>query len=424
MNRLQFWTLIVLLAITASFSGCGQQPAQNSANIEIFQYKSEFKDAFEKLAKAYMANHPGVTVKVTTVGGGNDYAGLLKAKFSSGSEPTIFNVGGPQDVKDWQSKIVELGDTAAAKSAADGVLVGATRDGKVYGLPYCIEGYGFIYNKEIFKKAGINPAEIKSFATLETAVKMLDAKKSELGIKAVFAYALKETWVSGMHTANPYLAAEFGDINKTFAAKEIKFTYGPAFKKMVDLQNKYSVQPTVSMDYSQQVEELFSNAKVAIIQQGNWIYGTIAGADKTFAQTGIGILPFPVEGWKEDCIPVGVPMYWCINKNKDAATVKAAKDFLDWMYTSDVGKAACIHDFKFIPAYKNYDVSGLDDDVSKTIYKYISENKTIPWVFMGCPTNWAMDKLGAGIQKYATGNISWPELIASVEKSWAESRNK
>lgn len=41
------------------------------------------------------------------------------------------------------------------------------------------------------------------------------------------------------------------------------------------MQNKYSVQPTVSLDYSQQVEKLFSTGKVAMIQQGNWAYNSI-----------------------------------------------------------------------------------------------------------------------------------------------------
>ena len=79
---------------------------------------------------------------------------------------------------------------------------------------------------------------------------------------------------------------------------------------------------------------------------------------------------------------------------------------------------------KFIPAYKGYDVSGLNDEVSKTIYKYISDNKTIPWVFMGYPTGWGMDQLGAGLQKYATGNASWEEMVKSVQKSWSDARSK
>ena len=415
-------TLVAFAALV--MAGCGAKSDQQAANVDVFQFKVEFKDAFEKLAKTYMASHPNVKINITTVGGGSDYGAALKAKFASGAEPAIFNIGGPQDVKDWQAKIVELGDTSAAKIAADGTLIGSTRDGKVYGLPFCLESYGLIYNKAIFKKAGIDTDKIKTFAALEAAVKTLDSKKAELGIQAVFAYPMKETWVTGLHTGNAFMAAEFGDVMKTFDAKTVDFKYGAAFKKMVDLQNKYSVQPTVSMDYSKQVEELFSNSKVAMIQQGNWIYSTVAAADKDFAQTGMSILPFPVEGWKEDCMPVGVPMYWCVNKNKDEATVKASKDFLDWLYTSDEGKKACVTDLKFIPAYKGYDVSGLNDEVSKTIYKYISDNKTIPWVFMGYPTGWGMDQLGAGLQKYATGNATWDEMVKSVQKSWADARSK
>ena len=308
------------------------------------------------------------------------------------------------------------------KAAAEGVLIGATRDGKIYGLPYSLEGYGFIYNKAIFQKAGINPDSIQSYAALENAVKTLDAKKGDLGLQAVFAYPVRETWVTGLHTSNAFFAAEFGNIINAYDAKTVAFKYGSAFKSIVDLENKYSVQPTVSLDYSMQVEQLFANSKVAIIQQGNWIYSTLEGMDKNFAQTGVGILPFPVQGYKEDCIPVGVPMYWCVNKGKGDATVKAAKDFLDWMYTSDDGKKACVADFKFIPAYKGYDVSGLNDDVSKTIYKYISANKIIPWVFMGYPTGWGQDKLGASIQKYVTGNVSWDDMVTSLQQSWADSR--
>lgn len=44
-------------------------------------------------------------------------------------------------------------------------------------MPFNQEGYGFIYNKEIFEKAGIDPATITSYEALENAVKTLDSKK-------------------------------------------------------------------------------------------------------------------------------------------------------------------------------------------------------------------------------------------------------
>ena len=39
-------------------------------------------------------------------------------------------------------------------------------------------------------------------------------------------------------------------------------------------------------------------------------------------------------------IPVGVPMYWVVNK--DSAVNKEAKEFLDWMVESQTGQEALV----------------------------------------------------------------------------------
>lgn len=395
----------------------------NPTVVDIFQFKVEFKDQFEALAKEYEKEHEGVKINITTVGGGDDYGAALRSKFASGNEPAIFNVGGPQDVKDWQSKLTDLSDTNASTAALPGTLKSVTRDGKVLGLPFNQEGYGFIYNKSVFEKAGIDPKSLDSYAKFEEAVKTLDSKKEELGLKSVFAFAGKETWVTGLHLSNLFISPEFDeDINKTFEAKTLEFKHDKAMKKIVDLQNKYSVQPTISLDYSQQVEELFSMGKVAMIKQGNWVYGSIADIDKEFANNNIGIIPVPVDGYKSDSIAVGIPMYWAVNNTKDEAVIKASKDFIDWMYTSETGKEYVLTKFKFIPAYDGYDTSKLSDPLSKEIYEYTSNGKTIGWVFMGYPSGWGMNNLGANLQKYLGGNASWEEVIDTAKKAWAEER--
>jgi raffinose/stachyose/melibiose transport system substrate-binding protein len=157
--------------------------------------------------------------------------------------------------------------------------------------------------------------------------------------------------------------------------------------------------------------------------EGNWVYGTIEGIDKALAQN-IGILPMPIDGVEEGSIPVGVPMYWAVNSSKNSNTKAAAEDFLNWLYTSDEGKNAIIHDFKFIPALKGYDTPNLQpsDPLSKDIIKYSNEKKTIPWVFMGYPTGWGQDKLGTDMQKYISGEITWDKLIQNAKKSWADLR--
>lgn len=427
LKKLLSLTLAGALAM-GTLAGCGSKTEEKADSgskvvLDVFQFKVEFKDAFEKLAKEYEASHDGVKINITTVGGGENYGASLKSKFASGGEPAIFNVGGPQDVKDWNSKLADLSDTKASKEALEGTLDAVTKDGKILGLPFNQEGYGILYNKEVFKKAGIDPASINSFVKLEEAVKTIDSKKKELGLESVMAFPAKETWVTGLHLSSPFFAAEFdGDINKAFEAKTIDFKYNEGMKKLLDLQNTYSVQPTVSLDYSRQVEELFSTGKVAMIQQGNWVYGSIEGIDPEFAANNVGILPMPVEGYKEDSIPVGIPMYWAVNNNKDEATVKASKEFIDWLYTSEEGKKAVLEDFKFIPAYKGYDTSKISDPISKEIYQYAKDGKTINWVFMGYPSDWGMNKLGADIQQYVSGKLTWEDLVKNAKTTWAESR--
>ncbi|MBO1911075.1 extracellular solute-binding protein, partial [Microvirga sp. 3-52] len=176
------------------------------------------------------------------------------------------------------------------------------------------------------------------------------------------------------------------------------------------------------LDYSQQVEQLFSLEKVALIQQGNWIYNSVYDMDPKLAEEGIGIIPIPVEGF-EGKIPAGVPSYWAVNSQNDEKVIQASKDFLDWMYTSEIGKTAVLEDLKFVPAYEGYDNSKIADPLSQTIYEYASEGNTIAgWVFLGSPTGWSAEVLGTNMQKYLSGDVTWEKMITEVREKWEVER--
>ena len=430
MKKLLIYVLSVLTIVALTACGGKKEATPESVpvgpvTIDIYQFKVEIAEAFDELAKEYMAENPNVTINIETVGGGADYGASLRAKMASGNEPAIFNVGGPQDVYDWKDKLVDLSDVPVVKEAFDGANAGVTMDGKVYGIPFTQEGYGFIYNAAILNKAGINPDEITSYAKLEEAVKKLDAKKAELGLEAVFAVAGKETWVTGLHFTNAALSPEFENVFNAFNSKKIDFKYSEGMKKLFDLQINYAKKPVNSVDYSTQVEKLFSLGKVAFMQQGNWTLGAIKGIDEELAAN-IGFLPMPIVGAKEDSIPVGIPMYWTVNSTKDEKTQAAAKAFLNWMYTSEKGKDAIINKFGFIPPFKGFDSPDLQpkDALAKDIMKYASAGKTIQWVFMGYPSGWGMEKIGVDLQKYVDGKLTWDQLIENGKKSWEEARKQ
>ncbi|HLS61376.1 MAG TPA: ABC transporter substrate-binding protein [Virgibacillus sp.] len=417
-----FIALSLFLVACSSSDDTKDSESGEKVTIDIFQGKVEFKDQFEDLVKMYEDEHPNITINVKTVGGGTEYAPVLKSEFSSGDEPNIFNVTGPQDVIDYEEYLTDLADTDAAEAALEGTLTTVEDGDKVLGLPFNQEGYGLIYNKAMFEEAGLNPEEILTFEDLEAAVKILDDKKEELDIEGVFALPGKEAWVLGDHLANTFLAPEFDhDVIAAFEADTVKFEQGDEMKQFLDLQNEYSVQPVLSLDYSQQVEEYFSLERVAMIQQGNWVYPSIEEMDEELAEN-IGLLPIPVEG-QEGSLPVGVPNYWAVNGKADDAEVEASKDFLDWMYTSDIGKESVLNDFKFIPAYEGYDTDKIADPLSRDIYEYASEGKTIGWVFAGYPSNpWGEAVIGANMQEYLSGEMTWEEVEADAIEKWEEKR--
>ena len=430
-SKKMFFRLVsVLLVSVIALVGCSSSKdegkdsaSKDQVTVDIFQFKVEIKDQFEELVKVYEKENPDVKINVKTVGGGNDYGAALKTTFSSGEAPAIFNVGGPSSVEEYREYLADVSDTEAAKIALEGTLDTVTDGDKVLGLPFNQEGYGLIYNKRIFEEAGINPDEIVTYADLEKAVESLDKQKKELGIDAAFALAAKEKWVIGNHLANIFFAPEFdNNALKAFDAKTIAFDKGDELKRHLDLESKYSAQPILSLDYSQQVEQLFSLEKVAIIQQGNWVYNSIYDMDPELAEEGIGIIPVPVEGF-EGSIAAGVPMYWAVNSESDEKVVQASKDFLDWMYTSDTGKTAVLEDFKFVPAYEGYDTSKIADPLSQTIYEYASEGNTIAgWVFQGTPTGWSEQVLGAYMQKYLSGDVTWEKMITDAQEKWEAER--
>lgn len=423
--------LIIVLLFASVLAACGNSGSgggtaskggKDTVTVDVFQFKVEFKQQFEETAQKYMDENPNVKINIETVGGGNDYGQALKAKIASKDEPDIFNIGGPEDLKQHASRLADLSDMKATKNVVDESLLSPVqKDGKTYGIPMNQEGYGLIYNKDIFEKAGVKAEDIKTLDDLEEVSKKIDSQKDDLGLKAVFALPAKEKWVLADHGASMFLASDFdNDIQKTAEAKTLPFKNKDLFKQYLDIQNEYSKQPVASLDYSQQVEELFSTGKVAMIQQGNWAYPTIESVNPEIAEK-VGLIAVPTDT-DELTIPVGVANNWAVNKKADEKVQKAAKDFLDWLYTSDQGKDIVMEDFKFIPAYKDYDTSKISDPLSKEIYKYSEEGKTTAWVFKAYPTGYTDDALGAYLQDYLTGKLTFDEAVKKSQDAWEKAR--
>lgn len=417
-------TVLTASLMAGIFVGCSSNSGkiENDTNksdgnkvVKVFQLKVEINDALQQLAKKY-EEETGVKVEVTSVGGGADYGAALKAEFQKGTEPDIFMIQGAGDLEVWSHKVDDLSSEKWISNAVKGTLDTVTKEGKIYGMPVATEGYGLIYNKEILDKASIDPKSIDTFDKLKAAVETLDSKKADLGLENVISYTTKETWVTGNHTFNIPLAVQENpaQFTKDYTDGKADITNNQGFKdwmNLVDLLCKYSGGATLdTIDYSTQVGN-FALGKTAFLHQGNWVAGDLTKLEANFD---MGFIPLAINNDTKisGSIPVGVPMYWTVNK--DSAVNTEAKAFLDWIVTSETGQKSLIEDMKMIPAFTNFKVE-TDDKLAKSIIEYNNAGKILPWAFTNLPDGFSMEKIGPIFSKYAKGEIDQTKMLEEIQ---------
>ncbi|WP_190283438.1 ABC transporter substrate-binding protein [Cellulosilyticum sp. ST5] len=404
-------------------------------DLYILQYKVEIHDALQAAVNKYMELHPNVNITLETVGGGDDIGVVYKSKAAAGQMPDIFNAIGPEECGTYMEYLEDLSDQPWVSHANAGMLDLNTIDGKVYGLPVSAEAFGLIYNKAIFEAAGIDASTLTSYDAIDSAFATLQAKidAGELkdkfpDLKNVTAVQGAEKWVLGDHAVNVALAPEFNeDVFAVANAKELQFNFKDAYKAYMELQLKYSANKddykgAVAVDYSTAVKELLGLGQVAVIQQGNWIYGDVSSIDQEVADN-LAFLPAPIKGYKEDSIITLVANYWCVNSQSDANKKLVAKDFLNWLYQSDEGKQIVVNEFGFLPVFDNYGDLAPADGLSRSILDFAAQGKAVSAVFKGTPgASWLQDVFGAKVQGFLTGDLTWDQVFDESAAEWAKMR--
>lgn len=396
---------------TASNSEGDSKSGDDVVTLNLFQFKVEIADQLQEMIKEFEAEHPNIKVKLETVGGGADYGAALKAKFASGEEPDIFNNGGFKELELWKEKLADLSEEPWVEHVLPiGKVPMTDEEGKLYGMPVNLEGYGFVYNKDLFEKAGITEPP----ATIEE-LKAASKKLKDAGI-IPFSAGYGEWWVIGQHLLNiPFAQQEdpvafiegLNDGSEKIVGNE-KFKQ---FKEVLDTELKYANDNPLTTDYNTQVT-LFASGETAMLQQGNWTENMIYEINP---KMNMGFLPIPISNDESaNSLPVGVPNNWVLNKNSEH--LEEAKTFLEWMVTSETGKRYITEEFAFIPAFDNIEPKGLGD-LGQSILAYSKEEKTIPWTWFRWPDG-ANKEFAATIQEYAAGKIDYDTVLERFQQTW------
>ncbi|MDY4608139.1 MAG: ABC transporter substrate-binding protein [Eubacterium sp.] len=439
--------VLVLAVIVTGFSGCKKSENNQSADtglkkkvtVRYLNFKPEVADVYKELADEY-EKETGVKVIVQTAAN-NEYESTLTAKMATDEAPTLFQINGPKGYANWKDYCADLSDTELYKHLTDKNLAVTGSDGKVYGVPYVVEGYGIIYNDAICKKyfdlekkdTNFKSMEdINSFQKLKALVEDMQKHKDELGIKGVFAStSLKsgEDWRWQTHLADVPIYYEFKKNNIDLTSddtKEIKFEYAKNFKNIFDLYiNNSVIQPTQvgTKTVTDSMSE-FALEQCAMVQNGNWAWSQIKNVSgNKVTEDNIKFLPIytGIDGEEKQGLCIGTENYYAVNSKADDEQQKAAEDFIYWLYSSDKGKSYVTNKLGFIAPFDTFtDDEAPTDPLAKEVSSWMKKDgiTSIPWYFTVFPSQNFKDNFGASLLKYSQGNKTWEQVKSDMVSDW------
>ena len=431
--------ILVTCALLAATSSMFAAKNPKKGQVRYLNFKPEVASIYQELAAAY-EKETGVKVIVETAAN-NAYESTLTSKMATKQAPTLFQINGPRGYANWKNYCAELSNTELYKHLTDKSLA-VTSGGKVYGIPYVVEGYGIIYNSAITDKYFALPNkatkyksmdEVNNFAALKEVCDDMQANKEALGIKGVFAStSLKagEDWRWQTHLANLPVYYEFKNNNIDLASdatKKISFQYDKEFKNIFDLYLNDSVIPAKNVGVKTVDNSMaeFALEECAMVQNGNWAWGQISGVsgNKVKAEN-VKYLPIytGVAGEEGQGLCIGTENFYCINKKASKQDQQATADFIYWLYSSKTGKKYVTEKLGFIAPFDTFaDNERPTDPLAVEISKWMAKPgiTSVAWNFTLFPSQTFKDNFGASLLRYAQGAKSWEDVKASVVKDWA-----
>ena len=414
-----------------ALAACGSSTSGDDAKGKVYylNFKPEAADQWAALAKEY-TKEKGVEVKVQTAASGT-YEQTLKSEIAKTEAPTLFQVNGPVGYQNWKKYTADMSNTDVYKELTNQDV--ALKDGdKVVGVPYVMETYGLIYNKDILNKyfaldgaKATSMDEIDNFDTLKAVADDMQSRKDELGIKGAFTSAgfdSSSDWRFKTHLANLPLYYEFKDDNVTEQPATIKGTYLPNYKKIFDLYiTDSTTDPTqLSAKTGDDANSEFALGEAAFYQNGTWAWTDLQKAGMKAESVGMMPIYTGVKGEEKQGLATGSENYWCINDKASDADKKATEDFLSWVITSDTGKKAISQDMGFTTPFKTFDDVKFDNPLTEAAVEDQKSGKTqVSWNFTMMPSEEWKNKVGQALLEYAQGTGKWDAVKTAFVDGWA-----
>ncbi|NLK76870.1 MAG: ABC transporter substrate-binding protein [Clostridiales bacterium] len=437
MKKNRVGIIAVLLLLAFALVGCGSSK-KKTGSVYYLNFKPEVAEIWEEIADTY-TKETGVDVRVITAASGT-YEQVLQSEIAKREAPTLFQINGPIGYETWSKFCLDLKDTELYDHLLDKSLA-VESNGGVYGIPYVVEGYGIIYNDSIMKKyfalpdkaVSISSAEeINNYDLLKAVVEDMTAHKEQLGIEGVFvstSLSSGEDWRWQTHLMNLPIYYEFNDkgVNDL---DEIDFTYADNFKNIFDLYVNNSCTDKMELGSKTVSDSMgeFAQGKVAMVQNGNWAWSQIESMDgNVVGEDDVKFLPIyiGVDGEESQGICIGTENYFSVNSWASKEDQEATIDFMEWLFTSDVGKDYVTNKLGFIAPFDTFnDDEKPDDPLAQQVIAAMSDDskQSVAWNFTAFPGQLFKDQFGADLLSYVKGEMTWDDVVSDAKTQWKEQK--
>jgi raffinose/stachyose/melibiose transport system substrate-binding protein len=375
---------------------------------------------YNDVARRYEAAHPGVKVEIQYLEN-EAYKKKLTTLLQSPDRPNILYSWGGGTMRD-QIKAGVIDDISAPMDAKwratfmPAALQAYTVDGKVYGVPFLMNQVGFFYNKELFAKAGVDAASIKTWDDLLAAVKKIkDSGITPIIVGAGDKWPMQFYWshlalrIGGKSAFESAMRGE----GKGFASDSF-VQAGVMLQQLADLK---PFQPGYLGSTFPQSSGQFGDGKGAMVLQLNGMLGSMKAnsANKLgVPEDKLGWFPFPtVAGGKGDASEtMGGMIGWLVTKGSPKETT----DFLRFLSDAQNQRVPAAKG-SYIPV-----VNGTQDAIANPILRQLADNVAKSSYHQLYYDQMLGPSVGAVVNDVsvdlATGKMKPPEAAAAVQAAW------
>lgn len=163
MNQRALWSAVLVAGL--ALAGCGSASDSDSSSggsggkLVVWDWKSgdaSAKSYVEKAKADFAKKHPDVTVEFVAQPF-EQYYNLLGAAIQAGKGPDVVLFNGGGQIRDRVDALLPLDEYVGEDKQRLAGWEAFTKDGKTYAAPVTLQGHPIYYNKELYRKAGLDP---------------------------------------------------------------------------------------------------------------------------------------------------------------------------------------------------------------------------------------------------------------------------